>query len=91
MSRRPTTFTLWALFLAVAVLLPAAILSLTTLEPSTSTVILADGRVALAGVDQAGLVEELPTTTVAPRPTTTVAPTTTSSRWATRRSCCCRR
>jgi hypothetical protein len=77
MSRRNATWVVRTPVLGVAVLLPAAVLALTTGEADAPLHVVADGRVGLTAY-QLSQAQELPTTTVAPRPTTSVARTTTS-------------
>lgn len=43
MSQRSRIWALWALFVAVAVLVPAGVMSLTSIDPTTSLVLLGVG------------------------------------------------
>ena len=52
MTQRATTWAVWVLFLAVAVLLPAGIMSLTNMEPDSPTAVVSE--VGLAGSGQPG-------------------------------------
>lgn len=50
MTQRAATWTVWMLLLAVAVLLPAGLFSLTSIEPDTPTTVVSE--VGLAGSGQ---------------------------------------